>query len=67
MFPVGTPAIHAQWLGVLAQTEGVICISRAVADEMNEWLSVYGPERKRLFKIGWFHLGADVAGSVPTT
>nr|WP_281720265.1 glycosyltransferase family 1 protein [Nitrosomonas nitrosa] len=66
MFPLGAASMHAQWLGVLAQTDGVICISRAVADEMIEWLSIYGPERKRLFKIGWFHLGADVARSVPT-
>ncbi|SDW03686.1 glycosyltransferase family 4 protein [Nitrosomonas communis] len=66
MFPLGASPMHAQWLGVLAQTDGVVCISRAVADEMNEWLSVYGPQRKRSFKIGSFHLGADVAGSIPT-
>lgn len=66
VFPEGTPAIHAQWLSALAQTDGVLCISRAVADEMVEWLAVFGPERLRPFKLGWFHLGADVACSAPS-
>ena len=66
VFPDGMSSIHAQWLSTLAQTDGVLCISRAVADEMAEWLSVFGPARSRPFDIGWFHLGADVAGSFPT-
>lgn len=66
LFPEGTAGIHARWLEVLAQTDSVLCISRAVADEMVEWLSVFGPKRLRPFKLGWFHLGADVARSVPT-
>lgn len=67
VFPDYMPSLHAQWLNGLAQTDGVLCISQAVADDMAEWLSVFGPERLRSFKLGWFHLGADVAGSVPTT
>lgn len=66
LFPEGTAGIHARWLEVLAQTDSVLCISRAVADEMVEWLSVFGSKRMRPFKLGWFHLGADVARSVPT-
>ena len=66
VFPAGFSSIHAQWLSTLAQTDGVICISRAVADELAEWLSVFGPDRSRPFNIGWFHLGADVACSIPT-
>lgn len=34
VFPEGTAGIHARWLDVLAQTDGVLCISKAVADEM---------------------------------
>lgn len=66
MFPEGTPDIHDRWLRVLADNDGVHCISRAVADEMAEWLSISGPDRLRPLNIGWFHLGADVAQSVPT-
>ncbi len=58
--------IHARWLNALAQTDGALCISRAVADDMMNWLDIFGPERLRSFKIGWFHLGGDVAGSLPT-
>ncbi|RDD92241.1 glycosyltransferase [Acidovorax sp. BoFeN1] len=65
-FPDGVHTLHARWLDMLARTDGVLCISRAVADEMAEWLNVFGPARLRPLKIGWFHLGADVAESVPT-
>lgn len=66
MFPDGSASIHARWLAVLAHSNGVVCISRAVADEMLEWLSVGGPERLRPLKVGWFHLGANVDRSLPT-
>ena len=65
-FSNGMPSLHTKWLGSLAQSDGLICISRAVADEMAEWLAVFGPQRARALKLGWFHLGADVAGSVPS-
>jgi glycosyltransferase involved in cell wall biosynthesis len=65
VFPEGAYAAHNNWLRVLAQTDGVICISRAVADEMFDWLKICGPKRLRPLKIGWFHLGADMSQSVP--
>lgn len=65
-FPDGTPQIHAEWLRVLAELDGVICISRAVADEFLEWLKFNGPQRDRPLSVGWFHLGADLIGSVPS-
>ncbi|MBS7807675.1 glycosyltransferase family 1 protein [Variovorax sp. PCZ-1] len=66
VFPDFMPALHAQWLSALAKVDGLICISKAVADEMAKWLAVFGPKRARPLKLGWFHLGADVAGSVPS-
>jgi glycosyltransferase involved in cell wall biosynthesis len=66
-FPEGASANFTAWLRTIAQGDGVICISRAVADEMTEWLTVHSPMRHRPFNLGWFHLGADVGGSVPTT
>ncbi|GAC1609324.1 MAG: glycosyltransferase family 1 protein [Aquirhabdus sp.] len=65
-FPVDASSNHAQWLNTMTQTDGVLCISRAVADDMTEWLAVFGSERLRPFKVGWFHLGGDVGRSVPT-
>lgn len=65
-FPHGVDECHQTWLEVLAQSDGVISISRSVADEFKCWLDVAGPKRARPLNLGWFHLGADVASSVPT-
>lgn len=66
LFPEGTTSLHSRWLEVLAQGDGLVCISRAVADEMLEWLSMSSRTRTRPLKLGWFHLGADVSGSSPS-
>jgi len=65
-FPEGTQPMHARWLGVVAQSDGAICISRAVADELAVWMEDHGPKRLRPFNIGWFHLGADIVNSSPS-
>lgn len=66
VFPAGVQNIHSQWMEVLALSDGLVCISRAVADEVVEWLDGFGPKRTRPLQIGWFHLGADLANSLPT-
>jgi glycosyltransferase involved in cell wall biosynthesis len=55
-----------EWLLAISNSDGAICISRSVANELTEWLKTNGPKRLRPFKIGWFHLGADVENTVPT-
>jgi glycosyltransferase involved in cell wall biosynthesis len=65
VFSPGLYAIHAQWLDALAATDGVVCISRAVADEFCDWLNLTSVQRQHPLKIGWFHLGADVSNSLP--
>lgn len=63
------PAItltHARWLAKIAEGDGLICISRAVADDVGAWLDQHGPSRKSPLPIGWFHLGADLEGSIPS-
>ncbi len=65
-FPPGTSDYFKSWLQAITLGDGAICISRAVADELVEWLDNFGQKRQRHFKIGWFHLGADVAGSTPS-
>ncbi|MDD5033482.1 MAG: glycosyltransferase [Methylococcaceae bacterium] len=66
VFPPGADDSHARWLQTIAQFDGALCISKAVADNLSDWLNAYGPKRLRPFKIGWFHLGADVENSAPT-
>lgn len=73
LFPDFWPAehsvdqVHHEWLSVLSRFDGAICISRSVAEELKLWLAGHGSERLRPFQVGWFHLGADVQNSLPTT
>lgn len=55
-----------RWMQVVSNSDGVVCISQAVAGSVNKWLKENGPERLRPFNIGYFHLGADINASIPT-
>lgn len=59
----GMFAYHRLWLDTVAKSDGAICISQAVADELLAWLQVHGPDRLRPFEVSWFHLGAEAAPS----
>ncbi|POA32052.1 MULTISPECIES: glycosyltransferase family 1 protein [unclassified Pseudomonas] len=60
-------AHYVKWIHAVAQYDGAMCISHAVADELREWLDKNVPPRKRPFCIGAFHLGADIDQSMPST
>ncbi|MGH7191567.1 MAG: glycosyltransferase family 4 protein, partial [Acetobacteraceae bacterium] len=63
-FAPGAAEIHARWLSIVAShADGLICISRAVADEVIQWLDMAAGPRLRPLRIGWNHLGADIAPS----
>jgi len=50
-----------RWLqAVTSVADGVVCISRAVSDELASWLTQHPPERHNPLKIDYFHLGADI-------
>ncbi|MFJ4343843.1 glycosyltransferase [Pseudomonas sp. NPDC089401] len=59
-FPPGASDVVDQWLETVSQADGAICISKAVADEMAEWLSANRQPSKRPYSLSWFHLGADI-------
>ena len=65
-FPPGSAKGFTRWLDVVAESDGALCISKAVADELAVWVEANGPPRERPFMIDWFHLGADVESSEPT-
>ena len=65
-FPPGAAEGFASWLSVVAESDGAVCISKAVADELEGWIEANGAERQRPFIVNWFHLGADVDNSHPT-
>lgn len=60
-------AHYVKWIHAVALYDGAMCISHAVADELREWLDKNVPPRKRPFRIGAFHLGADIDQSMPST
>ena len=66
VFPTEMQALHSEWMGVIAKLDGLLCISQAVADDVIDWLNIFGPKRESPLNIGWFHLGADLASSVPS-
>jgi len=66
VFPEGTQYGHQRWLETIAQFDGVVCVSRAVADDMIEWLHTFGVQRHRPLEIAWSHHGSNIEDSVPT-
>jgi glycosyltransferase involved in cell wall biosynthesis len=60
----GVSVGHVEWLKEVTKSDGVICISKAVADEVHTWIVEHTPNRLRPFNISWFHLGADIENSV---
>ncbi|MES2999066.1 MAG: glycosyltransferase family 1 protein, partial [Pseudomonadota bacterium] len=65
-FHDGTQAQFQEWLNTISRFDGVICVSRTVADEMYEWLQTFAASRERAFKLNWSHNGADLENSSPT-
>ena len=70
--PSAEPDFKA-WLPMIARVaDGLVCISRAVADEVADYLDALDaldalatPPRRPLH-IGYFHLGADIGSSEPS-
>jgi glycosyltransferase involved in cell wall biosynthesis len=58
-FILGSDEGFTKWLDVVFESDGVICISKAVAEEVREWNDAKANTRARRFDIDWFHLGAD--------
>jgi glycosyltransferase involved in cell wall biosynthesis len=65
-FPPGAEEGHSAWLRVVAESDGAVCISAAVASELQTWLDDTMPARTQTFKITSFHLGADIDSSLPS-
>lgn len=65
-FPDGTFDEFQEWLHTVAQSDGAICVTKTVADDLHNWLGSAKPERHRPFLIGWSHHGADIEASIPS-
>lgn len=61
MFVAGARPWFSHWLRTVAgMADGLICISRAVADELLAWMEDEAIVRPDTLDIGWCHLGADL-------
>ena len=58
---------YGNWLRVVSQQDGAVCISQAVAAELKTWVAHNHPSAAQNLKIDWFHLGADIENSLPST
>ena len=65
-WPSALGTAHHDWLQTLARYDGAICISKAVANELIEWRRAHVAKPERAYRIGWFHLGADIDNSRPS-
>lgn len=65
-FSLGSTASFAQWLSVVAESDGAVCISQSVANELAQWIKRNINERACSIAIDWFHLGADLDHAQPT-
>ena len=57
---------YERWLTIVAEQDGVICISQTVADEFKSWVSTLDRGHRLPLVVHSFHLGADISSSVPT-
>ena len=58
---------YANWLRVVSQQNGAVCISQAVAAELKDWVIQHQPLAVQTLHIDWFHLGADIENSLPSS
>lgn len=67
-FPGSMRPMFSSWLQAIARiADGIIGISKAVTDDLCNWLDAEQPKRQRPLRLGYFHMGADVDSSCPST
>lgn len=66
VFPPGADKAHHDWLSAVAATDGVIGVTKHVAEDFRSWLNETGihSNRERDFKIDYSHHGADITSNV---
>jgi glycosyltransferase involved in cell wall biosynthesis len=60
-FLPGAADRFTSWLEVIAQSDGALCISQAVAMELRDWVDQSVPANSSSFDVCSFQLGADQA------
>jgi glycosyltransferase involved in cell wall biosynthesis len=66
MFVAGAQPWFERWLtSVASVADGLLCISRSVADEVLDWLDANPAPNPGTLQVGYFHLGADLDAAAP--
>jgi glycosyltransferase involved in cell wall biosynthesis len=66
-FPKAIATAFPSWLATISSiSDGLVAISRAVADDLCEMLASPATTDGRMLDIGFFHLGADVESVQPS-
>jgi len=65
-FHPGSAEGFSQWLDVVTENDGALCISQATSLALDEWIKEHHPQTPRTCKTDWFHIGADMENSNPT-
>jgi glycosyltransferase involved in cell wall biosynthesis len=58
-FPPDMEQHHRQWLTALSSFDGALCISQAVANDLQSWFEAQRIDQSRPL-IGWFKLGSNL-------
>jgi glycosyltransferase involved in cell wall biosynthesis len=66
-FPGGIADMHAHWLQCIGRyADGLLCISRCVADDVRHWFDEHPPARRSALPLGYFYPGNDLASTRPS-
>lgn len=65
-FPPGAAEGFANWLLVVGEGDGAICVSQTVADDLRDWITSRTWQRLRSFQIAANHNGANIDRSAST-
>jgi glycosyltransferase involved in cell wall biosynthesis len=66
-FPPDQIPLYKGWLTAISDvSDGILCISRAVADEYSQWVDSQGRSAADRPNVGYFHLGAEMESSAAT-
>ncbi|SMB22409.1 Glycosyl transferase, group 1 [Sterolibacterium denitrificans] len=65
-FSPGVKDAFLHWLEVVAETDGAVCVSRIVADELTDWIRLNNPRHQDAFEIDWSHNGAGERAGADT-
>jgi glycosyltransferase involved in cell wall biosynthesis len=56
--------VHEEWLDVIPRFDGAVCVSKAVADDLAQWINKNRPGPHRPFSIDYSHNAADIQISI---